>query len=190
MSWKLFGKVLVLVALAGASAFVTTTALARGRAKKRLVSSPAPSNPSHVQTTVGMNRQVLPLSHPADGFVSILWVNVEPTTKGLRVSGQARIHDVRPNAAFVWSIRVRDPAQKGFVTENRYDTQIFQPSRNTHDLNPTFDDTINPSLPPGTYKVELVLYEVPPDGVGRLSDPTVREHQLMAKNTVKVTIGG
>ena len=93
-------------------------------------------------------------------------MKVKRIADGFHVSGQANIREVRPNAAFVWSIRVRDPVNRVFVAEQRYDTQVFQVPAETHELSPTFQDTIDPPLQPGKYKIELVLYEVPPDGIG------------------------
>jgi hypothetical protein len=61
---------------------------------------------------------------------------------------------------------------------------MFQLPQDTLELEPTFDDIINVSLAPGTYNVELVVYEVPPGGINRLND-----NHLLAKNTVVVTVG-
>ncbi|MFI5456544.1 MAG: hypothetical protein ACHRXM_13940 [Isosphaerales bacterium] len=186
MNWKLFGKVLLLVAIAVTTFIVTSEVLAQK--KKRNASSPTVVF-DQVRTTVGPNQRGAVPSSPSMGITSVNSLKVELLAEGIHVSGQARVRDLRPNVAFVWSIRVRDPVSGKVVAENRYDTQIFQPRQDTHELTPTFDDTIRATLPPGIYKIELVLYEVPPGGVGLLNDPDMREHQLMAKNTVKVAIG-
>lgn len=191
LDWKTFGKLLLLVALAVTTSLVTSTVLAwGGHAKKRVASSTAFSDPSMVPTMVGPVQQTSIPAQASNGLASVTWLRVEPFADGFHVSGQANLRDARPDAAYVWSIRIRDPVKRVVVAENRYETQIFQLPRDTHELSPTFDDTFMPSLPPGTYKLELVLYEIPPGGVGLLRNPVVRERHLMAKNTVQVTIGG
>jgi hypothetical protein len=172
MNWKLFGKVLLLVAVSVTTSMVTSKVMAQ-RKKRKVPSSAVVSG----------------AFFPSNGITSIDSVNVALSPEGLHVKGKATIRDFRPNVAFVWSIRVRDPALRRIVAERRYDTQVFQPRQDTHELSPTFEDTINPRLPAGIYKIELVLYEVPPGGVALLDDPDMGEHQLMAKNTMKVTIG-
>jgi hypothetical protein len=158
-------------------------------AKKRIVQSRVAHDSTKVPTRVGPHQPVSAPPFPSSGVTSVGWVQVEPFSEGLHVMGQAYIRDKRPKAAYVWSVRVRDPLKKVFVAEQRYDTLILQVPQDTGELSPTFEDAITLSLPPGTYKVELVLYEVPPGGVSRLSDPSLAEHQLMAKNTVRVAIG-
>lgn len=187
MSWKTCGKVLLLVALGVTSSLVTSRVIAQGRAKKRASSANVP-NPSQAPSTVGPTPAVVP-SYRSTGFASIEALNVVPVAGGIRVSGQANLQDVRPNVAYVWSVRVRHPVTKALLAENRYDGQIFQIPKDTHKLRPTFDDAVTLSLPPGAYKAELALYEVPPGGVGLLDDPDVKEHQLMAKHSASVTIG-
>lgn len=182
-------KAMLFVTIAVATSIVTSSVLARGGAKKQAASAAKVSNPSDMVVFIRPQRQPPQPTRPSAGFASMKYLKVEPLGDGFHVTGQASIRDLRPSASYVWSIRVREPVSKTFVAENRYDAQAFRPPLDTHELSPTFDDTFRPSLPPGTYKLELVLYEVPRGGVGLLSDPAMREHQLMAKNTVEVTIG-
>jgi hypothetical protein len=188
MKMKTIGPLFLLAAVTTAT--VTATVLAQDKgAKKRIVHSRVDPDSSKVPTKVGPYQPVSAPPSPSSGVTSVGWVQVEPFAQGLHVMGQAYIRDKRPKAAYVWSVRVRDHVKKVFVAEKRYDTLIFQVPQDTGELSPTFEDALTLSLPPGTYKVELVLYEVPPGGVSRLSDPVLKEHQLMAKNTVRVVVG-
>jgi hypothetical protein len=188
MKMKTIGPVLLLVAMT--TAIVTATVLAQDKAaKKRIDYSRVDPDSSKVPTRVGSDRSGSAPAFAASGVTKVGWVHVERFADGLHVMGQASIRDKRPKAAYVWAVRVRDPVTRVFVAEKRYDQQVFQVPQDTEEFTPTFEDAITLSLPPGTYKVELVLYEVPPGGVSRLSDPGLKEHQLMAKNTVRVVVG-
>ncbi len=185
MSWKLFGNGLLFATIVLSTSIVNSNACAQ---KSSTDVSSDTVIAEELRTMVGPNQPaaVPPLS---TGITSVDWLKVELEPEGIHVSGQARIRDLRPNVFFDWAIRVRDPASRKILAEQRYDNQIFQPPQATHELSPSFDGTINPTLPPGIYKIELALYEVPPGGVALLNDPGMSEHQLMAKRTVKVSVG-
>lgn len=170
--------------------------LAQGHPKSRPIHSAnvvsSPSQPSRVATAVRarLDEDALPAANPSNGMASIPQLKVDLLGDRVHVWGQASIREFRQNVSYVWSIRVRNPVMRVFVAEQRYDTQVFQVPQDTHELDPTFEDTIPLALPNGIYNVELVFYEVPSGGVGRLDDSGVKGHQLMAKNAIQISIGG
>jgi hypothetical protein len=187
MSWKTSGKVLLLVAL-GVTTFCVTSSLVAGRGKKSTAAPPKVAERGKLKAMNGPKPAAASPIHPAKNVTSIDGMDVVLRADGLHVLGQATVHDERPGVAFVWAVRVRDPEKKVYLADPRYDTQVFQTPRDTYELHPTFFDTLNAALPPGTYKVELVLYEVPPGGVDFLNDRAFREQQLMAKHSVTLRV--
>jgi hypothetical protein len=186
MSRRTIGYALLLAAFA--SSIVTTTVLAQGKRskKKKNAQFTVRATQSNVVTRAGSGKPSVPV-FPATGRTMVESVTVTRVSNGFHVIGQASVRDARPTANFMWAVRVRNPKTKSIVAETRYDTQLFQALQDGTELRPTFEDVVTPDLQPGTYKVELVLYEVPPGGVDKLT-PAVMEHQLMAKNTATVTI--
>lgn len=179
-----YGKVLMLVALGIATSTVTSTVVARLKTKKSQGTQAAAAPKAQVEPAA-KKPAVLPAT---SGGVSIKSMTVGRFgDNGFRIRGQAHVKvPSHPDMRFVWTVRILDPATQSVIADRRYEEQIFQTPRDTHELSPTFDDAIVPDLPKGQYKLQLMLHEVPSGGAALLDNPDLNNAHLLAKKTVQV----
>jgi hypothetical protein len=115
-------------------------------------------------------------------------VKVQAAGDQVVIAAAAGIIDRRPDTAYVWWVRILDPKGKAVRFAKRYDSQAIWPRRG-RELHPTFTDILRPSLPPGNYRVEVALYQIPPKtGLAGLDDPKVARSLVMMSGGEMITL--
>jgi hypothetical protein len=171
----LLDKIVVLVALGVCSALITSTVLA---CFKR---DPIGPEGKTITITAGVVNGQAAKQVPAPGptsFASFTMKQLDIRARGhlLAIAAVAHIRDMRPNVAYVWSVRVLDPNHREKVLfEKRYEDQVFAlpPER---EMDPTFQDEIEIPLSARTYLVDISAYMVTPEhGLAGLDDTKVAD---------------
>lgn len=100
----------------------------------------------------------------------------EMTPQGLHITAQASIRDIRPASQFFWGCRVYASGNlKTPVFEKLYLDQMFHLPE-SHKLNPTLDDTLVFPANAGKYRVEIVVFTIPPGfDMSRFRDPSAEQ---------------
>lgn len=176
-------KILMLVVLAIATSITTSTIAAKLKPKKQ----PAVATAKPLPPEVAAEKQ-RPTSRPGDGGASITSLKAYRVDGGLLVRGKAHVKNPSfPDQLFVWHVRVCDQAKTTNHAFVWYDQQVFRTPRDTHELEPVFDDVIGANITPGRYKIVLSLFEVPRDGVPALEVASVARLHLVGRKTIDVT---
>jgi hypothetical protein len=89
-------------------------------------------------------------------------MGVELRGQDVVVSGKVEIYDSVPGAKYIWLLRVyRNDPRKELLREHHYAEQASTLAAGSVSMEPVFLDAID--LPPGSYRVELSNYAVPPN---------------------------
>jgi hypothetical protein len=114
---------------------------------------------------------------------------IEMTPQGLHIAARARVMDIRPESRFFWGCRVYSTgAAKALVFEKLYLDQTFQ-LPDSHKLEPTLDDTLVFPADAGKYRVEMILFTIPPGfDLTNFRDPKAKETYKFASCSGPVVI--
>jgi hypothetical protein len=128
-------------------------------------------------------------SKKLDAYYQFTKLAVTAGRGNVTLDGSVEIMDSREDRKpMVWAVFVKDPATLRVIFKQIYDQQIFEVAAGEIER-PTFRDTF--PLAPGSYRVELRLYEVTPDIVpDALVQPQPTPHGGMLLSRFEtVTVG-
>ena len=116
-------------------------------------------------------------------------VSANMTLAGLRVSAEAVVEDVRPDARFFWGCRVFSTGNnRSMVYEKLYTDQMFTMPESGK-LRPTFDETLVFPAEAGTYSVQVIVFTIPPGfDLSKFRDPTYEATYRFVGGGTKVAI--
>jgi len=193
MRVRLAVKLLILAGLAIGSSAATSSLLAGGRVRpgraakapvRKVVSKGVPGPPQGSTTVTILDpataaRRALEFRPPGAHSIaggSMQRLDIVASGKWIYIKALVHIRDTRPDMSYLWSVRVldpNDPKREKVLFEKRYEDQMFQMPQEQV-LNPTFEDAIELSVPPGTYPIEVTAFMIPPRlDLNRLGDPKV-----------------
>lgn len=151
----------IIAILIPATFLVTSAVMARG--KRKMV---ARIPPVYTGTTNANARGKIP-PVIAKQPTSSAWmhkVQVALVPNGIQIHAEVSIQETRPQARFVWVVRLLEPATKKILSEKRYDHQVFTvPIGDEQTF--TFNDVI--PAPNGRYIVEAGIHEIHATGLQR-----------------------
>jgi len=185
MKLKLMAKFAIVAVLGIVSSLVT----ARIMAQRSPVPNPqVPTGKTWIST--GNSQPIVPPGFAPEAAFVMQSVDVNVAGGVVHVKARGHIYDLRRGWDYVWSLRFIDPSDgDNTIFEKRYDTQIFRiPDSNETDI--TFDDTLTPPLNPGTYVVQALVYQIPPNlGLAHLDNAQAAKGLRAVSGSRKVTIG-
>lgn len=115
--------------------------------------------------------------------------DMEVTTEGrlVTIAARAYIMDKRQNSEYMWGLRVHKGRRLGnVVSERPYSHQKFRKLAEL-EATPTFTEQIQ--LPPGTYQLQVILYDLPVGfDLSRLKDRKVAQNYEAATKERQVVI--
>lgn len=186
--------ILVLSVLGVGTFFATRSLLARAAPGdgSRPVGRDQASEPGVTAVLHGESLPVSPPGAPSIVRGSMRRFHAEAIANVIHVTAQTRMTDARPEAAYVWAVRVYDADDhelQNVLFERRYDEQSFTLPAGER-VEPSFDDILEVPLPPGTYIVELAAEGPHPADAPALADAAARTRAPIGpKGTVRVTLG-
>lgn len=160
MKARLISRVAVLVALGIASSLLTSTLVAQRKQGQTYSASmkPVPGAATKFRKDQGPAPAPVGISVPVkfDAHFTFNKMTVEPAPGQVAVDAQVTLQDSRGPTPFMWAVVVMDEGGKKRLSEMNYVNQIFS-IQSKEPIKPTFKDVVQ--LQPGTYKIQVRLYE-------------------------------
>lgn len=187
MKLQFFMKVALVVVLSACSWFCTSKLIAqgkRGHAASGLANTPASAATKKTKAADNVNPRGFPVK--SNGGFQFGEMTVTTDLGRVTVNANVTIEEWRKGTSYMWSILIKDNETKKLVSCTNYNDQTFSVIPGVVHK-PTFKDVFN--LPPGTYNVELRLYEATPGvDLSVLRHSAVFNPQVLLANNKDVEI--